>query len=147
MSYTTFDVSNLRISEPITIPNTSPHHQSAASSSANMQVTASVTVTNTGKRTGREVVQLYIQHPSSSLVPHPPIQLKAFAKTGELAPGESEELVLGPLDRHALSFWDEPNGKWRVEKGDYGVKVGTSSMNLPLSGIIAVKKGAYWTGL
>lgn len=140
LSYTTFDVANLRISEPVTV-------SAGPSPSSALQVNATVTVTNTGSRAGREVVQLYIQHPATSTVPHPPIQLKAFAKSRELAPGESEEVVLGPLDKHTLSYWDEANAKWKVEKGEYGVRVGTSSANLPLGSVITVKKGSHWTGL
>ena len=77
----------------------------------------SCTVTNTGKLPGKEVVQLYIAAPGKTMVkPHK--ELKAFAKTKVLAPGESEvvRLVVG-LDE--LASFDEQASCWAVESGRY----------------------------
>lgn len=130
LSYTTFDISSLTIEKK----------------NAAFEYTVSVSVKNTGKRRGREVVQVYVQHPSTSSTPHVPMQLRGFAKTKDLKPGESVELSVA-LDRHAFSFWDEPANDWQIEKGEYTILVGPSSHVLPLEDKIAFKKSMHWTGL
>jgi beta-glucosidase len=57
-------------------------------------VRVSVQVTNTGRRSGQEVVQLYIGDPDSS-VARPPRELKAFRKVRlEAAQSTSVEFLL-----------------------------------------------------
>lgn len=63
-----------------------------------------VTVTNTGERSGREVVQLYIQKPCTVLG-NPARELAAFAKTDELKPNESQTLNLF-VSMYQLSSYD-----------------------------------------
>jgi beta-glucosidase len=65
-------------------------------------LTATVTATNTVKVAGTEVVQLYLSTPGKSM-PKPAIELKGFAKTKALAPGESETLTFA-LTPHDLSI-------------------------------------------
>ena len=129
VSYTSFRFSNLRIQL------SKPGGASFA--------TVSATVTNTGKRTGVAVPQLYLALPSpSSDVPQPPRQLKGYSKLS-LAPGKSQ-VVSFPLDDRAFSYWDVGSGSWKVAPGCYGVFVGRSSRDLPLSGAIA-RGNASWT--
>ncbi len=59
------------------------------------ELKASVTVKNAGSTPGREVVQLYVSAPGKAL-PKPALELRGFAKTKTLKPGESETLVLHP---------------------------------------------------
>ncbi|PYI36582.1 beta glucosidase [Aspergillus indologenus CBS 114.80] len=81
-----------------------------------------VTVTNTGKRSGRAVAQLYVQLPGQAVlgVDTPQRQLRAFAKTGTLAPGASEVVKLS-VTRKDLSVWDVTVQDWRAPVAGEGV--------------------------
>lgn len=76
----------------------------------------------------------------------PRLQLKGFAKTRTLAPGESDTLTI-TLDKYAASFWDTEEHTWHVTPGDYHVFAGTSSADLPLSGKFKIENGFDWSGL
>ena len=90
----------------------------------------SCTVTNTGKIPGKEVVQLYIAAPGKTMV-KPQKELKAFAKTKILAPGEREvvRLVIGLSE---LASFDEQASCWAVESGRYLAIWGSSSRDCRL---------------
>ena len=80
--------------------------------------TVSVTVRNSGKRTGAEVVQMYLAAPQDGL--HRPVrELKGFQKV-YLQPGESET-VRFTLTRRSFALWQEG---WKVPGGTYTVCVG-----------------------
>ena len=87
-------------------------------------LTASVTVKNTGGAAGREVVQLYLSAPGKGTL-KPALELRAFAKTKTLKPGESETLTFTLTARDLASF-DPPSSSWLAEAGTYTVKVGAS---------------------
>jgi beta-glucosidase len=108
-------------------------------------ISVSVKVTNTGSRTGREVVQLYVTDPVSSLQ-RPEQELKAFAKTGVLAPGKSETVKLS-LDRDAFSYYDDRKQAWVAEQGAFGVRVAASSADVRLTGETTLEQSFTWTGL
>jgi beta-glucosidase len=109
LSYTAFGYADLKLSAP----------------EFGTGLTATVTITNTGTVAGREVVQLYLSAPGRSM-PKPAIELKGFAKTRTLAPGESQTLrfQLSPRD---LASFDEASSSWMAEAGTYTVKIGASS--------------------
>ncbi|KAM5541949.1 hypothetical protein V8D89_004259 [Ganoderma adspersum] len=135
LSYTTFEYSDLSVSEP-KVEN------------GDIAIKVSVKVTNTGSVAGTEVVQAYVSHPTTSEVTHPPLALKAFGKVFDLAPGKSETITLA-LDKYAVSFWEERIARWVVEDGVYRVRVGRSSAPeaLTLSGEFKVAKRFEWNGL
>lgn len=87
-----------------------------------------VTVRNTGDKAGKEVVQLYVTAPQGK-IEKPAEELRAFAKTRELQPGESEtvELVV-PL--RMLASFDEGRSAWVADRGEYCMKVGASSRDI-----------------
>lgn len=75
----------------------------------------SVTVTNTGKAAGKDVVELYVAAPGRS-IDKPSRELKAFAKTPLLQPGESCTVEM-TVPAESLASWEEQG--WTVEKGRY----------------------------
>ena len=106
-------------------------------SSAN-GVTVSVTVKNTGSVSGKEVAQVYVTAPRKQLQ-KPVHELKAFAKTRELKPGESQTLTMQIATRDLASF-DDTNSQWLAEAGSYTFHIGSSSRDLPLSVTIKLKQ-------
>ncbi len=96
------------------------------------QVTASLTVTNTGAHKGKEVVQVYLQAPQGKLG-KPERVLAAFAKTKELAPGETQKLIMTFALSDFASFDDlnETGNEYCfvLEQGDYGVRISTDAMH------------------
>lgn len=86
--------------------------------------------------------------PVTSDLTHPPLQLKAFVKVRDLAPGKSETVSI-KLDKYAVSYWEERISRWVVEQGDYRVRVGRSSApeDLTLETTLSLKKGFEWNGL
>jgi beta-glucosidase len=100
-------------------------------------LTASVTVSNVGSRPGKEVVQLYVSPPPSSVV-RPKRELRGFEKI-ELAPGE-RKTVRFELSARAFSYWDAEKGSWRAETGGYTLHVGSSVRNVRASAAVAVEE-------
>jgi beta-glucosidase len=92
------------------------------------EISASLPITNTGAAAGREVVQLYLSAPGQS-APKPALELRAFAKTKTLGPGESQTLKFSLVARDLASF-DEPSSSWVAEAGTYTVKIGASSADI-----------------
>jgi beta-glucosidase len=109
LSYTTFDVSNLRLS--------------SQSVSRNGRVAATVDVANTGGRKGDEVVQVYLHDPVAS-ISQPVRRLRGFERV-TLAPGE-KRTVSFTLDGSDFGFYDN-RGRFVVERGTIDVYAGNSS--------------------
>lgn len=114
MSYTTFSYTNLKLS----------------AHTFNRKIVATVKITNKGKFAGKEIVQLYITAPHGSL-DKPSEELKAFAKTNVLKPGEAQTLAfsLNPKD---LASFDTGLSAWVADAGKYEVKIGASSEDIKL---------------
>ena len=101
-------------------------------------VDITVTVKNTGSVAGKEVVQVYVQAPAGKLE-KPAQELKAFAKTRELKPGESQTLTMNLLLRDLASF-DEASSQWLTEAGTYTFRFGFSSRDIKASLPLALKE-------
>lgn len=102
------------------------------------------TIKNTGSVFGREVAQVYIADPQSSL-PRPLKELKGFHKVA-LEAGESKVASV-ELDREALSFYDDRRASWVAEAGKFVVFVGASSTDIKLTGEVELENSFTWKGL
>lgn len=120
LSYTTFSYGNLKLGSDV-------FHQN---------LEASIDITNTGETAGREIVQLYLSAPSKKLE-KPEKELKAFAKTRLLTPGESQTLSF-VIDARALASYDSAASSWVADAGDYTVNIGSSSRNILQQGVFTL---------
>jgi len=118
LSYTHFSFSNLKV----------------GTLTAGGAATVTATVTNTGSRAGADVAQLYVSDPSAS--GQPPRQLEGFARVS-LAAGASAPVTFA-LTQQNLQYWNSGSNSWATSTGNYGLEVGDSDANLPLSGTLPV---------
>ena len=91
----------------------------------------SVEIENTGSLKGKEIVQIYLSKTDSE-IDRPPNELKAFLKTPNLEKGESIRLKFS-IPISYLSYWSEDEKGWKVEPGNYLLKVGASSRDIRLT--------------
>ncbi|HEX4065316.1 MAG TPA: glycoside hydrolase family 3 C-terminal domain-containing protein [Acidobacteriaceae bacterium] len=121
LSYTTFSVSDLKVTPAAGEPHTAR---------------VALRVTNTGPRAGAEVAQVYLAFPSIPEGDEPPLQLAGFQKM-MLAPGQSKEVTLS-LDARSFSYWSLADHAWKVQPGEYTIEAGSSSADLPLKATITM---------
>lgn len=119
LSYTTFSITN------------------AEASVWADQVTVTATVTNTGTRPGKEVAQVYVSCPEGKL-DKPYQELAAFGKTKLLSPGEAEKLKLS-FSMKDLASYDEETAAWILEKGNYVIRTGNSSVDTKVIAIVVLE--------
>ena len=111
LSYTTFEYSDAKIAQKNDIYD------------------VTVTIKNTGNFEGKEVVELYISAPDNKAANKPAKELKAYAKTKSLKPGESETLTLSVTAPELASF-DEAASAWVVAEGEYQFLVAASAQDI-----------------
>jgi len=112
LSYTTFNYKNLKLS----------------SSKFNGRLTVTMDITNSGQVNGKEVAELYLSAPHGKL-DKPVTELKGFAKTRLLRPGESQTLTF-VLDSRNLASFDPASSSWVAEAGRYEIRIGASSQDI-----------------
>ncbi len=127
LSYTTFAYESVRVSAP--------------SVKADGEVQVTVKVKNTGKRGGDEVVQMYVQHLGSA-VERPQFELKGFARV-HIEPGASKSVVLN-LKPRDLSYWDEAQHEWHIEKESVRILAGGSSDKLPVQATLQIANASEY---
>lgn len=98
------------------------------------KVTVHASVKNTGDFVGREVLQVYVSVPAGKL-DQPYQSLAAFAKTQELKPGQTESITT-EFALEDLASFDTDRAASVLEAGDYLVRVGNSSRNTHVCGVI-----------
>jgi len=109
LSYTTYAYSGLKVT-------------------AGDSTEVSFTVKNTGKRAGSETAQVYATLPDAA--GEPPNRLVGWSKV-DLAPGESKQVSV-TVSRERLQIFDEASDSWKLAPGQYTLRVGASSRDLPL---------------
>lgn len=116
LSYTTFKYSDLKLS--------------TSQLDANGEITANLDVENTGKRSGEEVVELYL-HELNPAIDRPVRELKGFVKVG-LNPGDTRtvQFHLSPRD---LCYYDVDGHQWKADPGQYEIEIGASSRDIRLT--------------
>ena len=105
-------------------------------------LTATIAVTNTGKVAGLEVVELYVAAPDGGLE-KPARELKAFAKTKLLAPGESETLTM-KVSVYELASFSEERSAWETAAGTYQVLFGASVTDIRATATFRLGKSQSW---
>ncbi|KAJ3947861.1 uncharacterized protein N0V96_002097 [Colletotrichum fioriniae] len=154
LSYTTFAVSDLEVSDT----SAETHGHANGDNTITIQeadnITVRVKVANTGPCAGSEVVQVYVtpaaRTPLTSTtrdtITRPKKEMKGFAKvTLEAGASATAEISLDVL--RATSYWSEMEDCWRSDAGSYGILVGTSSRGEFLEKTIKVEKSRKWRGL
>ena len=122
LSYTNFTYSNLKLSSQKFTGN----------------ITVTVDIKNSGVVAGKEVAELYLSAPSVKL-DKPSLELKGFAKTKLLQPGESQTLTF-IIDSRRLSSFDPASSSWIAEAGKYEVKIGASLKDIRQSSTFILAK-------
>lgn len=115
LSYTTFSIDGI------------------TASAQDDKITVAATVTNTGKLPGKEVVQVYVSTPEGKL-DKPYQDLAGFAKTAALEPGASETVEI-TFSMKDIASYDEKCAAWILEKGNYVIRVGNSSINTQIAAL------------
>jgi beta-glucosidase len=117
LSYTTFDYSNLAISE------------------AEDGYMVSVDVTNTGKVAGGIAVQVYVGHTQESA--EDPVKVLAAFDKVFAQPGQTETIKL-QVDSRDIAFFNEQSNQWVIRGGDYKFMVGKNAQDIVLEQKVAV---------
>lgn len=128
LSYTTFEYYDLKLDKKQVDPEGT--------------VTVELTLKNTGDRTGDEVVQLYVRDLSASMTR--PVKELAGFKRVTLAPGEKKTVSFA-LRADQTAFLDH-DMKWKVEKGDIEVQIGSSSEDIRLTDSFCITRNAWIEG-
>ena len=128
LSYTRFEYTNITLSENQIAPNG--------------RVKISVDIKNVGQYPGDEVVQLYIRDCFASMTR--PVKELAGFKRIHLKRGEKKTVVF-TLDATQTAFLDK-NMKWKVEKGDIEIQIGSSSNDIHLTKMLTIQGDAWIEG-
>ena len=128
LSYTTFTYSDLELSKKEVSPDE--------------ETDISLTVHNTGNTAGTEVVQLYLKDVHASMT-RPVMELQGFARVA-LDAGEAKRVTFR-VSPSQTAFLDEEM-KWKIEKGEIRVLVGSSSADIRLEDQFSIREDQWIEG-
>lgn len=126
VGYRYFDTFNKTVSYPFGYGlSYSPFHYGEPTIQQDQEnYTLSIDITNTGEVTGKEVVQLYVTPPKGGQK-RPEKELKGFAKTRLLQPGETQQLSF-VIKKSDLAFYEANKQTWETPSGAYLFRIGSS---------------------
>lgn len=105
------------------------------------EILVTAEVKNTGQMAGKEVAQIYLSKDDPQVgLEHPYQELKGFAKTSLLEPGESQKLEIR-IPWRELAVYSEESSAWVIEAGDYIFRLGNSSRDTTPVGTIHIETG------
>ena len=145
VGYRWFDKQGLEVSYPFGygLSYTRFEWSEASVKPSRGETAVSVKVTNTGKIAGKDVVELYVAAPQGEL-DKPVKELKAYAKTRELQPGESQ-LVTLKVKNSELASYDESASAWVTDAGHYDFMLGSSSRDIRATLCAEIRGGSEKT--
>ena len=145
VGYRWFDKQGLEVSYPFGygLSYTRFEWSEASVKSSRGETAVRVKVTNTGKIPGKDVVELYVAAPQGEL-DKPVKELKAYAKTRELQPGESQ-LVTLKVKNSELASYDESASAWVTDAGHYDFMLGSSSRDIRATLCAEIRGGSEKT--
>ena len=120
LSYTTFAYDDLEVEEE------------------NGIYTVKVEVKNTGKRAGRNVVELFVAAPNSKKLNKPEKELRNYAKTHLLQPGEEETITM-KVSVEDLASFNEKASAWKTDAGIYTFMICSSANDVEAQTTAKVK--------
>ena len=123
LSYTTFEYDDLEVEEE------------------NGVYTVKVDVKNTGKRAGRNVVELFVAALNSKKANKPEKELRNYAKTRLLQPGEKETITM-KVSAEELASFNEKASAWKTDAGVYTFMICSSANDVEAKATAKVKA---WT--
>ena len=131
VGYRYFDSFNKAVSYPFGygLSYTNFEYSNASVQADGDAYVVSVEVKNVGKVAGKESVQLYVAAPDAAKSNKPEKELKAFAKTALLQPGESTTLTMRVAAADLASFCCKENA-WKVAAGNYQFLVAANSRDI-----------------
>ena len=110
-------------------------------SETNGVFTVKVDVKNTGAKAGRNVVELFVAAPNSKKLNKPEKELRNYAKTRLLQPGQTETVTMHVKTEDLASF-DEKISAWKTDAGVYSFLICSSANSVEAEATAKVKA---WT--
>ena len=110
-------------------------------SEANGVYTVKVDVKNTGTKAGRNVVELFVAAPNSKKLNKPEKELRNYAKTRLLQPGQTETVTM-TVKAEDLASFNEKASAWKTDAGRYDFLICSSASDVEAKASANVKA---WT--